>query len=60
MGEYYEIYNAGQLFWFAKQVNDSKIPDNSNLKLMKDIEIPDGHDWTSIEKLDNRFFEGDY
>ena len=40
---YYEIYNARQLFWFAKQVNDSKIPNNSNLKLMKDIEIPDGH-----------------
>ena len=25
---YYEIYNAGQLFWFAKQVNDSNIPNN--------------------------------
>ena len=24
-GEYYEIYNAGQLFWFAKQFNDGKI-----------------------------------
>ena len=50
---YYEIYNAGQLFWFAKQVNDSKIPNNSNLKLMKDIEIPDGHDWTSIRDESN-------
>lgn len=29
LGEYYEIYNAGQLFWFAKQVNDSKISNNS-------------------------------
>ena len=56
---YYEIYNAGQLFWFAKQVNDSKIPNNSNLKLMKDIEIPDGHDWTSIrDKSDSWSFEG--
>ena len=56
---YYEIYNAGQLFWFAKQFNDSKIPDNSNLKLMKDIEIPDGHDWTSIrDKSGTRSFEG--
>ena len=56
---YYEIYNAGQLFWFAKQFNDSKIPDNSNLKLMKDIEIPDGHDWTSIRgKSGTRSFEG--
>lgn len=58
-GEYYEIYNAGQLFWFAKQVNDSKISNNSNLKLMKDIEIPDGHDWTSIrDKSDTWSFEG--
>lgn len=56
---YYEIYNAGQLFWFAKQVNDSKIPNNSNLKLMKDIEIPDGHDWTSIRDKSNTWsFEG--
>ena len=58
-GEYYEIYNAGQLFWFAKQVNDSKISNNSNLKLMKDIEIPGGHDWTSIRDKSNTWsFEG--
>ena len=58
-GAYYEIYNAGQLFWFAKQVNDSKISNNSNLKLMKDIEIPDGHDWTSIRDKSNTWsFEG--
>lgn len=55
---YYEIYNAGQLFWFAKQLNDSKIPENSNLKLMKDIEIPDGHDWTSIGDMRNKDFRG--
>ena len=57
-GEYYEIYNAGQLFWFAKQVNDSKISNNSKLKLMKDIEIPDGHDWTSIGDTSQKSFEG--
>ena len=57
-GEYYEIYNAGQLFWFAKQVNDSKISNNSNLKLMKDIEIPAGHDWTSIGDMSNKAFRG--
>ena len=56
---YYEIYNAGQLFWFAKQVNDSNIPNNSNLKLMKDIKIPAGYDWTSIrDKSGTRSFEG--
>ena len=52
------IYNAGQLFWFAKQFNDGKIPDNSNLKLMKDIEIQDGHDWTSIGNISNKSFRG--
>lgn len=50
---YYEIYNAGQLFWFAKQFNDGKISNKSNLKLMKDIKIPDGHDWTSIGNIDD-------
>lgn len=50
---YYEIYNAGQLFWFAKQFNDGQIPNKSNLKLMKDIKIPDGHDWTSIGNIDD-------
>lgn len=57
-GEYYEIYNAGQLFWFAKQFNDSIIPDNSNLKLMKDIKIPVGHDWTSIGNITDKYFRG--
>lgn len=56
---YYEIYNAGQLFWFAKQLNDGKIPNNSNLKLMKDIKIPDGYDWISIrDKSYTWSFEG--
>ena len=58
LGEYYEIYNAGQLFWFAKQFNDSKIPNKSNLKLMKDIKIPDGYAWTSIGNTNNKFFKG--
>lgn len=57
-GEYYEIYNAGQLFWFAKQFNDGKIPNTSNLKLMKDIKIPDGHDWTSIGNIRDKAFNG--
>ena len=56
---YYEIYNAGQLFWFAKQFNDGKISNTSNLKLMKDIKIPAGYDWTSIrDKSGTRSFEG--
>ena len=58
-GEYYEIYNAGQLFWFAKQFNDGEIPNKSNLKLMKDIEIPDRYAWTSIGAIsDGKSFGG--
>lgn len=58
-GEYYEIYNAGQLFWFAKQFNDGKISNKSNLKLMKDIEIPDKYAWTSIGAIsDGKSFGG--
>ena len=58
-GEYYEIYNAGQLFWFAEQFNDGEIPNKSNLKLMKDIEIPDEYAWTSIGAIsDGKSFKG--
>lgn len=58
-GEYYEIYNAGQLFWFAKQFNDGEILNTSNLKLMKDIKIPDGYAWTSIGAIaDGKSFRG--
>ena len=57
-GEYYEIYNSGQLFWFAERFNSGMIPDNSNLKLMKDIEIPGGHNWTSIGNITDKFFKG--
>lgn len=57
-GAYYEIYNAGQLFWFAERFNSGMISDNSNLKLMKDIEIPDGHDWTSIGDIYHKYFKG--
>lgn len=46
--KYYQVRNAGQLFWFAEQINRGKIGADSNLKLMKDIEIPDGHYWNRI------------
>ena len=67
-GAYQEAKSRGHIMRFImpvsfsglqKQVNNSKISNNSNLKLMKDIEIPDGHDWTSIrDKSDTWFFEG--
>ncbi len=37
----------------------SKISNKSNLKLMKDIKIPDGYDWTSIGDIsDTKSFKG--
>ena len=45
-GDYYEIYNQGQLRWFANQVNNQNRP-NINARLMKDITM-DGTEWTPI------------
>ena len=47
--DYYEIKNAGNLFWFAQQVNDSSDPDNSELcaVLMADIDL-ENRPWTPI------------
>lgn len=54
----YEIRNAGQLFWFAEQFNNNGISHDSSLKLMKDIEIPDGHPWKRIGDEWNNKFHG--
>ena len=42
---YYEIYNASQLFWFAKQVNE--VDRTANAKLMNDIDL-ENRPWTPI------------
>ena len=59
-GNYYEIYNQGQLRWFANQVNNQNRP-NINARLMKDITM-DGTEWTPIGTDTIPFtgtFEGD-
>ena len=59
-GDYYEIYNQGQLRWFANQVNNQNRP-NINARLMKDITM-DGTEWTPIGTDTIPFtgtFEGD-
>ncbi len=52
---YYEIDNAGKLFWFAALVNGetsqegiSKAVSDANAVLTGDIAIPDGYEWTPI------------
>ena len=42
----YEIHNAGQLFWFANYINN--VSNDAYAKLMKDITVPDGKEWTPI------------
>ena len=59
-GGYYQVRNAGQLFWFAEQINSGKIEADSNLKLMKDIEIPDGHYWNRINTTYSGTMDGNY
>lgn len=44
-GEYYEISNAGQLFWFAQLVNGGS--KTANARLMADIDLENA-DWTII------------
>ena len=44
-GGYYEIYNAGNLFWFAEYVNNTD--ETASAKLMNDIDLED-RPWTPI------------
>ncbi len=54
---YYEIYNASQLFWFAKQVNE--VDRTANAKLMNDIDL-ENRPWTPIGSTgeENNNFRG--
>ncbi len=68
---YYEIDNAGKLYWFAQQVNSGKT--SINAKLTADIEVNEGEmsaktdstkvrNWTPIGNESNRYtgkFYGD-
>ena len=44
---YYEIGNAGQLYWFAEQVNGEAIANTSNAVLTADIDL-ENRAWTPI------------
>ena len=49
VSDVYEIYNAGQLFWFAEKVNDGDTGING--KLMNDVDLG-GREWTPIGAFD--------
>ncbi len=63
--DYYEIYNAGQLYWFAKQVNDYGKYDIS-AELMEDIKVNDNptavgaRAWTPIACADYSYYSGTF
>ena len=54
---YYEIENAGQLFWFAEYV--ANVTNEANAKLTDNITIPEGKEWTPIYNLYGTF-DGNY
>ena len=72
VNDYYEISNAGQLYWFAKQVNDGQTTINGKLTknivvnenvLNDDGNLNDGtfRSWTPIGNINNHYtgtFEG--
>ncbi len=51
-GDIYEIANASQLFWLAQQINTGRI-DRFSAKLVADIVLPEGVEWTPIVVPDN-------
>ncbi len=56
--DYYEISNAGQLYWYAQQCNEksSEVP----AKLMKDINIPENApNWEPIN-CSSAYFDGNF
>ncbi|MEE1057596.1 MAG: GLUG motif-containing protein [Acutalibacteraceae bacterium] len=55
--DYYEIANAGQLFWFADFVNDGNT--DVNAILTNNITIPEGKSWTPIGGYYNHTVSGD-
>ncbi len=54
---YYEIANAGQLFWFAEYV--ANVSNEANAKLTDNITVPEGKEWTPIYNLYGTF-DGNY
>lgn len=45
---YYEIKNAGNLFWFAEKLMESEVNATLNARLVASITIPDGMNWVAM------------
>lgn len=45
---YYEIKNAGNLFWFAEKLGESEDNDTLNARLANNITMPDGMNWVAM------------
>ena len=45
---YYEIKNAGNLFWFAEKLRESENNGTLNARLANSIAIPDGMNWAAM------------
>ena len=46
---YYEIKNAGNLFWFAEKLEESEDNGTLNARLVSNITMPDGMNWVAME-----------
>ena len=56
--DYYEISNAGQLYWYAQQLNEKKL--EIHAKLTKDITIPENApNWEPIN-CGSAYFDGNF
>lgn len=46
---YYEIKNAGNLFWFAQKLEESPDNDTLNARLAGNITMPEGMNWVAMQ-----------
>lgn len=46
---YYEIGNAGNLFWFAEKLAENDNNDTLNARLVSNITMPDGMNWVAMK-----------
>ncbi len=46
---YYEIKNAGNLFWFAQKLKENADNEAWNARLVANITMPDGMNWVAIQ-----------
>ena len=46
---YYEIGNAGNLFWFAEKLRESDDNGTLNARLVSDITMPEGMNWVAMQ-----------